>query len=444
MTTLAVVHTGGFVTGGSLDIVNHTSTLLDNGMVLIAGGYATAGSQLPVTPQLYDPVTGTFTPTGSLNSPRDFTTATLLNNGTVLIAGGCCDSNNLPLASAEVYDPVSGAFAYTPGSMSIARQYHKATLLNNGKVLITGGISSGYSSAATTNIAELFDPVAGTFTAIVSPMNAGRWNFTATLLNNGTVLIAGGQDSSFANLASAELYDPVAGTFSATANMTDTRSYHTATLLNDGTILVAGGSSNVSGLLSSAEVYNPTGLTTGSFTSTGRMTNPHYFHTATLLNNGIVLVAGGCCTTNSAELYDPSSGGFSSTGNLNTARYDFTATLLNSGTVLVAGGWTNGPTNTELYAPATLTPAGLVSITVTPSTATVGVGATQHFIATGKFSDGSTRQLASVTWSSSNTNVVQITNDATNYGVASAITAGTATITATAGTVSGTAGLTVQ
>jgi len=439
--TVAVVD-GLFSNGSNLDIVNHTATLLNNGLVLIAGGYATA-TGLPVTPQLYDPVAGTFTPTGSMNTPRSFQTATLLNNGTVLIVGGCCDSSSNVLTSAEIYDPVAGTFTYTPGSMSIARQYHKATLLNNGLVLITGGVSGGYGSPPT-NIAELYDPAAGTFTEIASPMIAARWNFTATLLNNGTVLIAGGQDASFNNLASAELYDPVAGTFTATANLITARSYHTATLLNGGTVLIAGGTSN------GAELYTPTGLTTGNFTSAGSMVDPHFFGTSTLLNNGTVLVAGGCCTTNIAELYDPSSGGFRSTGNLNNARYDFTATRLNIGTVLITGGWANGATTSELYTPNILTPPNLVSIAMTPSYHVItAVGATQSFIAMGTFSMNnvtSVQRLSSVTWTStdvSGTNVAQISNDATNSGGALAMSQGTATITACAGIICGSATLAV-
>ena len=445
-TTLTVVN-GVFKNIGNLDIVNHTSTLLNNGTVLIAGGYATSNRQL-VVPQIYNPVAGTFTPTSTMNTPRDSPTATLLNNGTVLIVGGCCDSSGNPLTSAEIYDPGSATFTLT-GSMNIARQYHKATLLNNGMVLITGGISGQYGSPPT-NIAELYDPAAGTFTEIASPMVAARWNFTSTLLNNGTVLIAGGQDANFSNLSSAELYDPVAGTFSATANMTDTRSYHTATLLNDGTVLVAGGANNTSGFLASAELYTPTGLASGTFTSTGSMINQHYFHRATLLNDGTVLVTGGCCPISSAELYDPNSGGFSSTGNMNTARYDFRATRLNNGTVLVTGGWTNGPTTAELYTSSTLTPPNLVSIAVTPASATLPVAqAMKHFIAVGTFNNNNTsytQQLASVTWSStdsSGTNVAQITNDATNSGVAEGVSLGKATITACAGTICGSATLTI-
>jgi hypothetical protein len=315
--------------------------------------------------------------------------------------------------------------------------------LNNGTVLITGGSQAGYGS--TTNIAEIYDPRAGTFTEVANPMTAARRSHRATLLNNGTVLVVGGQDVNFNNLNSAEVYDPVAGTFTAVGNMTDGRSYPTATLLNDGTVLVAGGASNAA-QLASAEIYTPT---TGTFSSTpGSMANPHYLHTATLLNNGTVLIAGGCCATGSAELYDPNSGAFTPTGSLNTARYNFTSTRLNNGNVLVVGGYSNnaGATNSELYQPSTQTPPNLSSISLAPANPIIAVGEAMRFIATGTFSDSSSHQLASAIWSSTDatgTNVAQISNDATNSGVALGQSRGTATITACAGTICGSTTLTV-
>jgi len=114
--------------------------------------------------------------------------------------------------------------------------------------------------------------------------------------------------------------------------------------------------------------------------------------------------------------------------------------------VLIVGGYGSSSTlaSAELYEPATLTPPNLVSIAVTPATFTLSAGTTQQFIATGTFSDNSTAQLASVTWSSSDTTKAQISNDASNHGMSLAIAAGTVTITAAAGNVSGTATLTVH
>ena len=468
---------GLFSNGPNLDIVNHTATRLNNGTVLVTGGWPngpttaelyTSSTLTPpnlvsiaVTPasatllnnglvllagrvsnslgwltsaDLYDPATGMFTPTGPMNFARQQPTSTLLNDGTVLITGGYyyppAGGNALSVATAEIYNPATGVFTYTNGPMGYARSFHTATVLrcacvNDGKVLITGGQSINGTIFDT---AELYDPSTQTF-APTGSMATSREEHAATPLNDGTVLITGGQDANFTNLSTAEVYDPVAGTFTAVSTMTDTRSYHTATLLNNGTVLVAGGCCNASGLLlASAEIYTPT---TGMFTSTGSMANPHYFQAATLLNSGTVLIAGGCCTTNSAELYDPGSGMFHPTGNLNTARYDFTSTRLNHGDVLVVGGW--GGTNTEIYHPSTLTPPNLTSISVAPANPTIAVGEAMRFIATGTYQDNSTQQLASVTWSSSNATIAQITNDLTNSGVGFGVAAETATIQACAG-----------
>jgi len=426
----ALLVTPGFVFTGSLNTAreNHTATLLTNGKVLIAGGFDGSNSA-SATAELYDPVAGTFSATGNLNTAREYQTATMLNDGKVLIVGGF-DGTNSATASAELYDPVAGTFSPT-GSLNIARGYHTATLLSNGKVLIAGGVDSTNSVSAT---AELYDPVAGTFSPTGS-LNAAREYHTATPLNNGTVLIAGGFNGSV--LASAELYDPTAGAFTTISNLNVAREYHTATLLNNGTILLAGGFNG--SVLADAEMFDPVA---GTFSPTGSLNTAREYHTATLLNNGTVLFAGGVngSVSASAELYDPTTSSFSTTGNLNTAREYHTTTLLNNGMVLIAGGSesTNIATNSaELYEPGTLTPAGLVSISVSPAASAVPLGAAQRFTATGTFTDGTTQTLSSVTWSSSDATIAAITNDATNLGAADAMATGSATLSACAGSVCG-------
>ncbi len=439
LTNLTGASTGIFKLTGSMTVgrYSQTATLLTNGMVLIAGGVAGAEPET-ASAELYNPATGTFTPTGNMTTGRQEHTATLLNNGMVLVAGGQgqVPEGEVPLASAELYDPTTGTFTPT-GSMGSPREGHTATLLNNGMVLMAGGAE--FSSALAT--AELYDPATGVF-SLTGSLNTARDGHTATLLDNGMVLVAGGFRvvDEYESVGSAELYDPAAGSFTVTCRMKTARAYSTATLLNDGKVLFAGGETGF-GFLASAELFDPE---TGIFAFTGSLNTDRFAQTATLLNNGMVLVAGGESENagflDSAELYNPAAGSFAFTGSMNEKREYQTATLLKSGVVLMAGGYYPSylvPSSAELFVPATLTPPNLVSITVTPASPTLSAGSTLQFIATGTFSDSSTQQLASATWSTSNAAVAQISNDAGNHGTALAVATGTVTIAATAGSVTG-------
>lgn len=225
------------------------------------------------------------------------------------------------------------------GSMSEARVYPTATLLQNGQVLIVGG----YHRGLIVGVAELYNPATGTF-ATTGSLNTARYGNSATLLPNGKVLIAGGENTS-GQLASTELYDPSKGTFSAGPNE-PCACNPVATLLANGEVLFSGGF-NGSVALNTAELYNPT---TNKFSSTGNLNVARAGPSSTLLPNGNVLIAGGVFFTGtppynlvanylaSAELYNPSTGTFSLTGSLHTARSGNTATVLGNGSVLIAAG----------------------------------------------------------------------------------------------------------
>ena len=280
------------------------------------------------------------------NSTKDLTSSATWTSSVVTVAA---IGANTGMASAAgtgqttiqaAYNSISSnqaALLVTPGfvptgSLNTAREDHTATLLNNGKVLLAGGFDGSNSASAT---AELYDPAAGTFSA-TGNLNTAREYHTATLLNNGKVLIVGGFDSTNSATANAELYDPVAGTFSPTGSLNTARGYHTATLLTNGKVLIAGGVDSTNSVSASAELYDPVA---GTFAPTGSLSAAREYHTATLLNNGTVLLAGGFngSVLASAELYDPTAGAFTTTSNLNVAREYHTATLLNNGTVLVSG-----------------------------------------------------------------------------------------------------------
>jgi Kelch motif len=343
----------------------HTATLMSDGRVLVAGSveledyncYAGMNSA-----EVYDPVLGSFALTSSMKNRRYAHTSTLLPNGKVLIAGGFsfdepdCEAGTSPaVKSAELYDSSSGSFAPT-GDMSLARGAHTATLLATGKVLIVGGANTGGeplpfagNGSAT---AEVYDPATETFIP-TGNMSTARIGQTATLLLNGKVLIAGGMTSTSAfdgqPLATAELYDPSTGAFAAVGPMTTSRAGHTATLLPNGTVLITGGFtySPQTGT-NSAEIYDPA---KASFQATNRpMALGRRFHTATLLPNGTVLIVGGGSVV--AEIYNPSDGSFSATAVDDFNRMGHTATLLKNGRAVIIGGlgYGTGPlTTAELY-----------------------------------------------------------------------------------------------
>lgn len=221
-------------------------------------------------------------------------------------------------------------------NMTAKRAAHTATLLNNGKVLIAGGFvveENGLMSA------ELFDPATNTFTSGEN-MRAARAGHTATLLPNGKVLIAGGYNGDYLN--SAELYDPATGKFTSTGKMITARSCHMATLLKNGKVLLVGGVGTGWTFLADAELYDPA---TNTFTATGVMAMARAAHTATLLKDGRALITGGhkgrrsaITIYTSAEIYDPATGTFAAAGDLTIKRHKHDATLLADGRVLIVGG----------------------------------------------------------------------------------------------------------
>ena len=307
----------------------HTATLLPNGKVLVAGG-----PLVPGTAEMYDPATGTWMTTGSPDA-RFAHTATLLPNGKVLVAGGFA---GVALSSAQLYDPATGTWT-AAGSLNAARYDHTATLLPDGKVVVAGGNYN--NTGGTLSSVEVYDPATGIWTT-VSALTTVRHSHTATLLPTGKVLVAGGRDNNAGNniyVSSGELYDPATGTWTTTSALSTGRAYHTATLLPDGRVLVAGGG-NASIKFSSAEVFDPA---TGTWTPTGALGTARSVHEAALLPNGKVLVAGGTANGSSyfssAEVFDPASGTWTATGALNFARGFYTATVLSNGKVLVAGGY---------------------------------------------------------------------------------------------------------
>lgn len=333
----------GFTATGPLGSARmfQSSVLLQSGKALVFGGFNNSSASLS-SAELYDPATGRFTATGSMATNRYFFATTALADGTVLLTGGLQDTvdGSNTLDTGEIYDPSTGRFTLLTDTMNAGGRYnHTATLLPNGTVLIVGGTLDDGSTVATTATAEIFDPVAKTFT-LVGSLGIPREGHTATLLGNGKVLISGGANALGTAVASAELYDPATQQFQATGSLHTPRTEQTAILLSSTTVLILGGGDDANNLLGSAEIYD---VSAGTFSQVAAsMTTLRDFFTATLLPSGKVLIAGGeadSATLNTAELFDPAAGTFSAlSAVMHVAHEGHTATLLANGTVLLAGG----------------------------------------------------------------------------------------------------------
>jgi hypothetical protein len=360
----------GFVATGSMTVEREgaAAILLQDGRVLIVGGSrftqqsgATLEYEL-ATAELYDPATGKFTATGSMSAPRSHLTATLLSNGKVLVAGGYTSPPTEipggpdPLDTAELYDPVTGTFTPT-GSMTDARDGHTATLLQDGRVLIAGG--TGGENDAPLASDEIYDPATGTFTATAA-MSVGRADHTASLLDGGWVFVTGGTSGDYFNaIDSTEGYDPTTGAWQDLGSMTTARAGHTATYLGSlvsvgPAFLICGGIDGSGAFVATCERYD---FVLGTFAVAGTMTSVRYDGAAVLLKDGRVLLVGGTvnkddAAANTADLYSATAG-LSSAGPMTAARAGATATLLSDGSVLIAGGYDGNKTlaSAELYKP---------------------------------------------------------------------------------------------
>lgn len=336
--------------------VNHTSTLLPGGKVLIAGGQKQSGDILD-SAELYDPVTGTFSLTGKMSTKRFVHTATLLSNGKVLLAGG--GDGTQFLFTTELYDPATGTFSPT-GRTATSRYESGTVLLANGKVFVVGGSSN---SSPEESSAELYNPATGTF-SIVAGMSTKRAYPLANLLSSGKVLIAGGAASK-SPLFTAEIYDPVTNTYSATGSMPKFKLKGTSTsiLLPNNKVLFYGGYLYNYTYGTTYELYDPA---TGTFSSQGNslVANRQWPVAVKLSDNRILLLGGDFSEVVSGvgykysyppttEIYDSNTNSLTYGKNLYLHRVLPCATLLDNGKVLISGGWNNNiPTSSaELYEP---------------------------------------------------------------------------------------------
>ncbi|HXO59722.1 MAG TPA: kelch repeat-containing protein [Candidatus Acidoferrum sp.] len=407
---------------------NHTATLLPNGKVLVVGGRGLLSMPSPwgqpasaiASAELYDPKTRRWSSAGSLSVPRFGHTATLLSNGKVLVAGGnsAVPNSSYPsgagsLSSAELYDPQTNSWSLA-ASMRNARAFHTATLLGDGRVLVAGGLVVAGGGQSSTEYpgsvlasAELYDPVADTWTP-TTPMPLAATSQSATLLFDHRALVIGGVDrfldypigsSPPIGVRAAELFDPSTNSWSLAPSMSHERISPSITLLPNHQVLVVGDNGPNE---NTAEIFDPAAE---QWSPAPKPAADRAGHVAALLHSGAVLVAGGLGET-SAELFDWRRNDWTSAGTLNLIRSGATATVLGDGKVLVAGGFGSGAiawAGAELYDPQGRNVAGITRprSQVLPGTLAMLVAATAILLALGLWLLGRRRMSQSqtgVTW----------------------------------------------
>ncbi len=327
---------------------HHVAARLADGRVLVAGGAPFQSAMM--TAEIYDPKKGTWTPTGKpMLSPHDWPVAATLCDGRVFVGG----KNAFGVREAELYDPDDDVWI-PAGKMKLTHIYGTATLLQDCRLLLTGGYDANTQ-------AEVFDPATKIF-KVVGAMSDERFFHTATLLADGRVLVAGGGVGAFGiwyQFSSVDIFDPAKGLWTPAKKMFQARRAHTATLLPDGRVLVAGGTTGgksdgteAGQQLATAEIYAPL---TNTWEKVSKLITPRTFHTAALVPGGAVLVFGGLDGSGSAsrQVEGYFEGTWQALDPMLNDRYQHASAMLDDGRVLLAGGVYQA--TAELYR---LTPKG--------------------------------------------------------------------------------------
>ncbi len=297
-------------------------------------------------PALVDP---DWTSTADMSFGRFYSGANVLPNGRVLATGGCsasvCSGDlTLPacrtvLRESESLDPASRTWSRS-GDDLVGRFFHAAESLDSGAVLVAGGCTDPACATATAAV-TLYDPVSASFSAVGS-LSEARAAIASVRLADGRVLLAGGCSGSTCS-ARVDLYDPRTRSVVAGAPMSAARGRAEVVRLRDGRVLVTGGCTSIAcaGVLASAELYDPA---TDRWTSATPMASPRGGHFATRLDDGRVLVGGGCpdgaCTAylRSTELFDPATARFAPGPSMTQLRVGARALRIPDGRVMVNQG----------------------------------------------------------------------------------------------------------
>ncbi|MBI4721774.1 MAG: T9SS type A sorting domain-containing protein [Candidatus Stahlbacteria bacterium] len=334
---------------------HYISTILHTGKVLAAAGFTMAYHETTAC-EIYDPSEPYSINRTSLIVNRKYHTTTPLPiihssicSTTVLIVGG--ENSVGPIKDCELYNYDLDEIMIT-GPLSVGRTKHTAILLASPShlVLAAGGKNS---AGVAIKSCELYDVIPETWNFTLGEMSVARFNHSATLLKDGRVLVTGGQPSDVAYTNTCEIYSPTSNTWTNTGPMATARAFHSAVLLFNGKVLAIGGE-NSSGAISSCEIWDPG---TGNWTPVNSLSTARSLHTATLLACGRVFVIGGKgaggVILGSCEIYDPATGNWGPEGSLKGARYGHNTILTYSGLVLVLGGYTGSyAVYSEIWDPA--------------------------------------------------------------------------------------------
>jgi N-acetylneuraminic acid mutarotase len=314
------------------------ATRLQDGKVLVAGGWNDDHTAFRATTEVYDPAAGEWTAGEDMPAERSHGELITLQDGRVLAVGGA--RPNQGTVPAEIYNPTSGDWTEVAGQLFFSTQNTRSVLLPDGRVL-----------AVDTTQAAVFDPATDSWTPTGAPA-AERYSASLTVLDDGRVLLAGGESNDQA-FATVEVWDPVSGQWSAGQPMTGARQAHTATLLADGRLLVAGGyyeEGETLLTLRSAEIYDPE---LDAWTPATDLQAARGSATATRLEDGRVLIVGGGAFEAplevGAEIYDPVTDAWYATREPGRIRIGHTATILEDGSVLIGGGDALAVASAELF-----------------------------------------------------------------------------------------------
>lgn len=339
-----------FVSAGSLTTArtNHSATLLADGRVAVIGGEDFDYQPL-ASIELYDRTSDSFTAASELLTPRTNHTATRLPSGALLVVGGGLTNSiggpagDEVLSSVELFDASTGTIEAAP--LAAARSHHTATLLQDGRVLVVGGASDGHSQSASfgdeLGSVEIYDPSADAWLA-GPPLATPRFLHTATLLADGRVLVAGGSNAAEAEIVSSEIFDPSSDSWSAGPALNEARVFHAAAALPDGGALVVGGKLANIKFLASSERLSPASET---FSASAALPESRTGLGLSQLSSGRLLATAGLHGSTAgfellqdAYVYDPDAATWSTLGPLASARVLHSSTVLLTGEVLVVGG----------------------------------------------------------------------------------------------------------